>query len=215
MSDEPEITIDISAFEAFDLNHAPLLVTKGGEVWDACLTLDEDGVCDFEVTPPWDNATRAAIWHGRTRCWTLPGLVKSEALSELFNDADTIDLLQRVHDGHEVVWDGNNWVGKLDEDAQEASDELERLCADLEGRCWQLYPAEEYVAACELSDIWPAGTSLKQAARSIRSEAMSEGFIAGSQSEVEAALLEKLHELTEEDEGFTPTAEQAAALAAE
>lgn len=212
MSDEPEITIDISAFEVFDTNCAPLLVTKGGEVWDACLTLDEDGVCDFEVTPPWDNATRAAIWHGRTRCWSLPGLVKSEALSELFSDADTIDLLQRVHDGHEVVWDGNNWVGRLDEDAEEASDELERLCADLEGRCWRLYPAEEYVASCELSDIWPVGTSLKQVALSIRREAMSEGFIAGSQAEVEAALLQTLRELTEEDEDFALTVEQAAAL---
>jgi len=41
-------------------------------------------------------------------------------------------LADRVLAGSEIEWDGNNHVGKLDEDAQDASDEIERICDELE-----------------------------------------------------------------------------------
>jgi hypothetical protein len=215
MSGERRITIDLSFLENIDLSLAPLLVTQGGEVWDAYLTLDEDGVYNFEMASPRDNTTRAANLHGRTQCWTLPGLVKRGELSELLNDANTIALLQRVHDGRELVWTGSSWVCKLNVDAQEASDQLDRLFAELDGCCWQLCSADEYIERYELSDLWPADTSLFRAARRIRCLALSDGLFTGTQDVMEEAFLRKLHLLAKAGDDSTPTVEQAAALNAQ
>lgn len=38
-----------------------------------------------------------------------------------------LPLAQRVVDGAEVVWDGYNWVSKLDDDASKAEHEIERM----------------------------------------------------------------------------------------
>ena len=133
----------------------------------------------------------------------------------MLNSRKTLQLLQRVHDGREIVWDGRDLAGRLNEDAQEASDELERRFASLEKSCWELLPAEELIKRSDLSDIWPAGTSLHEAACDIRREAMYQGLYPGSQAEVEVALLQRLNSLAEEDKEFTPTPEQAAALTAD
>lgn len=215
MRDKPQFTIDTTAFESIEEAEAPLLERVGHEIGRARLSLEEDGVCHLIVSATWDNATPAAEWHGRTRHWSLPALVTSVALSRMLNSRETLQLLQRVNDGREIVWDGNNLVGRLNEDAQEASDELERRFASLEESCWQLLTAEELIERSDLSDIWPAGTSLHEAACDVRGEAMYQGLYPGSQAEVECALLQRLHSLAEEDEEFTLTAEQAAALTAD
>lgn len=214
MNDKPDITINTNAFETIEDAEAPLLERVGHQIGRARLTLEENGVCHLIVSAIWDHGTPACEWHGRTRRWYLPALVTSEALSKLLNSRQTLQLLQRVHDGREIVWDANNLVGRLNEDAQEASNELERLFASLEERCWELFPAEELIEHYALSSIWPAGKSLAEAARDIRAEAMYQGFYPGTQAEMEDALLQKLKALTEADEVFAPTAEHALALKA-
>lgn len=215
MSHEPELTIDITAFNAVEEAEAPLLERVGQSIGRARLSLDENGICHLIVSATWDHGTPIDEWQGRTRRWSLPALVTSGALSKMLNSRKTLQLLQRVHNGREIVWDGQNLAGRLNEDAQEASDELERQFVSLEKSCWQLLPVEELIVPFDLSDIWPAGTSLPDAACDIRREAMYQGLYPGSQAEVEGALLQRLHSLAEEDEEFTPTPEQAAALTAD
>lgn len=47
-----------------------------------------------------------------------------DALEEFLESDEGQDLLDRICDGHNRRWDGNNTIGELDEDAEEAKAEL-------------------------------------------------------------------------------------------
>ena len=119
-----------------------------------------------------------------------------------------------MYDGLEVKWDGNNFIGVLDADADEASEELQALFANLKGACWDVMPAEDFIAPSELSDIWPAGMTLDDAARGVARAAFEQDLFCGNRGDIEEALIQRLQSLIAEDEDFTPTGEQEAAISA-
>ncbi|WP_431273639.1 hypothetical protein ACQ858_15875 [Variovorax ureilyticus] len=213
-----EITIDTQAFKNLDNSDAPLFEQWQGQMGNAYLLLDEDGVCTLETRAPWENLSPAAEWHGRTQMWALPANASGVALHTLLTDEDTIELLQRVYDGHSIDWDGNNYAGMLDDDATEAYDELERLFATLGGdfadfgACWPVWSTDEWLAMSDLSELWPAGKTLAQAVAAILKQARDERVICGDSDDVEAELLERLQHKLDHDDKFEPTAEQRAAL---
>jgi hypothetical protein len=90
------------------------------------IELDEDGDLTAsytgEVGPPY--AVPESVWHRRTQRWTIPCLT-AKAANELLREI--LPLAQRLYDGLSIEWDGNNHVGHLDKDAQEADDEIESL----------------------------------------------------------------------------------------
>jgi hypothetical protein len=64
-------------------------------------------------------------------------------------------LLIRVAAGHTTHWNGNNMVGRLTDDAKEASDEIEEIVSgNFRGEGWdwtedtQVWDASEWLAAC-------------------------------------------------------------------
>lgn len=65
----------------------------------------------------------AGVWHGLTLRWQLPALT-ADAANALMSDL--ADAAGRVCDGFERAWDGHNFVGRYDEDARAAQDEIER-----------------------------------------------------------------------------------------
>ena len=65
----------------------------------------------------------AGVWHGLTLRWQLPALT-ADAANALMGDI--ADAAGRVCDGFERAWDGHNFVGRYDEDAREAQDEISR-----------------------------------------------------------------------------------------
>jgi hypothetical protein len=71
------------------------------------------------------NAVPMRNWHGITRRYTIPALTATAA-----NDVmvEITPLAQRVIDGTEIVWNGNNHVARLNDDAQQAEAEIEQLC---------------------------------------------------------------------------------------
>ena len=92
-----------------------------------------------------------AVWHGRTRRYEIPCLL-AEAANKLL--AELAPLAQRIVDGYEAIWDGNNHVGKLDEDAQMAEAELERCCTELmeqpnEADCIVEWDAADWLSGCD------------------------------------------------------------------
>jgi hypothetical protein len=123
----------------------------GGSEWKAelRLVLDEDGntVLYVKDRHSSDNGTSSDEWHGRDQVWTNRnpscGVVDLEALEQLAKDVSP--LLDRVHAGHNVEWDGSNMVGTLDDDAQEASELIEKLVMDCE---W----ANDQIAVWDASD---------------------------------------------------------------
>lgn len=76
-----------------------------------------------------DNMTPMSVWNGRTRRWRIPALrttVANRILREI------TPLAEIVLSGSEVVWDGNNNVGRLSEDAKAASEQIEGILDDLD-----------------------------------------------------------------------------------
>lgn len=88
------------------------------------LRLDEVG--NVDVYQDWDdNSTTEDCWNGRTLEWSIPGHPIGMILDE-----EIVGLLQRVHDGHIIDWDGSNNVGTLNDDADAASNAISRLLDD-------------------------------------------------------------------------------------
>ena len=64
------------------------------------------------------------VWHRRILRYRITAMRASEANQLLERIAP---LAERIAAGHSIEWDGNNNVGRLDEDASEAEEELEYL----------------------------------------------------------------------------------------
>lgn len=71
------------------------------------------------------NGQPASVYHGRTVWIDIPCLTAAAA-NELMEQAKP--LAQRILDGSEIVWNGNNHVGEQNEDAAGALEELAALC---------------------------------------------------------------------------------------
>lgn len=96
------------------------------EIQSCHLALDlEDG----ELTAGYDGniggGSPESVYHRRALWIGIPTLT-ADAANRLMDEA--APLAQRILDGAEIVWDGNNHVGRLDEDATDALDELAAMC---------------------------------------------------------------------------------------
>ena len=78
-------------------------------------------------------------WNGRTICESIPeddnlGVDENEA-EELLSSPELQVLLATVCDGHTVSWDGNNHIGRLSDEAEEA---LNAILAQLRGISYEV-----------------------------------------------------------------------------
>lgn len=89
----------------------------------------EDGTLWADYNAEIGSAVPEAVWNGRTIRFPAPCMTAA-GMNHLMDEI--APLADRVLAGSEIEWDGNNHVGKLDEDAQDASDEIERICDELE-----------------------------------------------------------------------------------
>lgn len=100
----------------------------------------EEQGCYVELTPEDDtptlsaswngeigNAVPARVWHGRILRWGIPCLT-ADAANRLLDKL--LPLARRVVSGYSCGWNGSSHVGELDDLAQQASDKIERLCAE-------------------------------------------------------------------------------------
>ena len=72
------------------------------------------------------NGTPCDVWHGRRFWFCLPDPMSTSVreLAELMRNLKP--LAQRICDGYESEWNGNNFVGRLNADAQAAYDEMQQ-----------------------------------------------------------------------------------------
>ena len=141
------------------------------------LELTEDGT----VLMTWDGeiggAVPATVWHGRDRRWNIPCL-KSHVAEQLMNEL--LPLLERVHAGLTVEWDGNNMVGSLDEDAYEASEEIEKqieTLGDDNSNFYSVSEAGDWLADSNI-EVSPDATDedLEKMAQELTEEANENGL---------------------------------------
>lgn len=94
----------------------------------AYLELDEDGTVCVDYSGEIGNAITSDVWHGRTLRYPVNPALSQSGIDRLIDAA--MPLLERVYAGHDVEWDGSNFVGRMTDDAAAASEKLERLCEE-------------------------------------------------------------------------------------
>lgn len=153
------------------------------------------------------NAIPVSIYNGFIQIWGVNSAITHKALTDLLEEI--APLAQEVLDGYsEDLVNGCNYRGVLSEAAKNASEKIESICEAIED-----YPENlESVGTCydwgydsTLSELWPAGMTLEQAARDF--EAAAECVLT---DDVEDYLLDRV-EREAEDRG-TLTEEQKTAL---
>lgn len=154
--------------------------------------------------------------HGRTLAWSIEPHAKPGRLADLLREH--AELFQRVHDGHIVAWDGRNHIGYLSDEAQAASDDLERILRDFGADPDNLvvvWTAEEWLfSSNSLRDIW-SGRPLADALADLEDEARmlaDDNHVTGSLGD--ALLARALHEFDAEGDDCLDPHHVAALLAA-
>ncbi|MFD0269582.1 hypothetical protein ACFVGY_23900 [Streptomyces sp. NPDC127106] len=90
----------------------------------------EDGILLASYSAEVGNGVSASVYHGIDRRWSIPVLTQ-DAGNRLLGEL--APLAQRVLDGSEILWDGNNRVGRVvTEDAEAAYDEITERCEGIE-----------------------------------------------------------------------------------
>lgn len=89
----------------------------------AFIAIDEHGAISAGTNCDVGNAVPMDVWHNRTLRFAVPSRIGARQLRDFI--ARMRPLFERVHAGHTVEWDGNNMVGRLTVDAEDAIDQIE------------------------------------------------------------------------------------------
>lgn len=161
--------------------------------------------------PDWNgeigNAVPFAVWHGHVRRYPVSPCISQEGIERIIADEEVCVLRDRVVAGYSQVWDGNNYVAKLTDDALEAEDSLDwlvREMGELEQNCVEVWDADDWMfSSCTLEDHWQNGT-LDEAVADLKSMADSEGIVIDG--DIASALcLQALRDLDNYPERLTTT----------
>ncbi|MDQ7794167.1 MAG: helix-turn-helix domain-containing protein [bacterium] len=66
------------------------------------------------------GAVPMAVWHGLYRRIPVDPYLRGRVVADMLEDPELQTLIGRICAGHSIEWDGNNRVGRLSEDAQQA-----------------------------------------------------------------------------------------------
>lgn len=107
----------------------------------AYVTMDDDGVVEVRSDGKIGCGVPLSVWHGVTRRFRVYPCVSADALAN-YLESDGLSLLERIHAGHSVEWDGSNHVGKLTSDAFAAREQLaEALRSIANAQVWEVIQA--------------------------------------------------------------------------
>lgn len=81
------------------------------------------------------NAIPMSVYHGHDQRWGIPALTAAAANALL---QEIAPIAQRVVDGYESEWDGNNMVARFNDDAHAAIDEIVDLCQAAGGEGYEI-----------------------------------------------------------------------------
>ena len=122
-----------------------------------------------------------SVWHGRRRRYRLPNNVNAEELTTDINAGVFDELFQRIVGGSEVVWDGSNWRGRLNEDGRKAEEELEKELENYADDGIGLWEAGDWLQDSSTESLGVTASStddeLAKKARELEEEARAEGAI--------------------------------------
>jgi hypothetical protein len=151
------------------------------------LTAEVNGVVGGAVPFP--------VWHGIVRRYRIPALSADNANVLL---EDVAPLAQRVLDGATIEWDGNNHVGRLTEDAQDAEIDIEMLIDRIEPEAHlQVWDVADWLGQNGDRELGISVAStpeeLAALAAEIESDAAADGIVLNG--DIEEYLTERVAEL--------------------
>ena len=158
----------------------------------------EKGLMWAESDPEIGGAVPAHVWHGITRRYSFGNVPTMETANSLMEQIRP--LAERVVAGAEVAWDGSNFVGKLDADAETAEDEIMAEIDRLDDNAFlAVWPVGDWFSNNTLSDLDLSADSTAEEitamAKKLASEAEIENaFIDGDIEEYLAERVEAAKE---------------------
>jgi len=152
----------------------------------AYVELAEDG----EITAGWSGEIGSGVpmdvWNDRTLRMSVPHNVNGPDLAD-YLEGEGIGLLEAIHAGHSVRWDGSDHVGRLTDAARVAKEKLEEALLAFDSTV-EVWTADEYLFnANTLRDLW-LGRSLDDVVYELKLEA--EGFDGVIKGDLRDALLD-------------------------
>jgi len=120
------------------------------------------------------NGIPCSVFNGKIYRWKVPADLPAASVLSFIDEHSA--FFDAVCDGYTEVYDGCNYVGRLNDSAQAASDELEQLAEALQASEDRISVCDtaEYIQEQGLAEVWPEGYSLQQAAAQLLEEAASE-----------------------------------------
>jgi hypothetical protein len=157
----------------------------------------EDGQFTADYEAEIGGAWPANVYHGRAIRFPFPIVPTAAAANDILNEAAPI--AQRILDGAEIEWDGNNMVGRLNEDADQAAEELNALAEGWEGPTVEVYDAGDWFSEGDKPAVTASTTEdeLNAIAEEVRTESQSMVSSEGNCMVIEG-LDEWLHTYREE-----------------
>ena len=169
----------------------------------AYVEMCEDGTITADSDGNIGGGMSFDVYHGRTIRWGINNSLRGDTLADTLEQR--LDLFQRVHDGQSIEWNGNNYVGRLDDDAQEAHDEiaaeLDALSSD-ESSLTPVWEVDRWLENTAFDDIWPEGKTLDEAIEAIEVEATLAGI--ELEGRIKDCLLYKAERANDRDDCFRP-----------
>lgn len=128
------------------------------------------------------------VWYQRTRRYEIPAYVSGSALADCLDSPETTLLLERIYLGVEIEWNGSNFDGNADDDAEMAEDDLTDLLRNLSDHPANIWLVGEWLENTPLESCW-GSQSLAEAVSALEASAKNEEVhLIGS---IEEELLER------------------------
>lgn len=141
-----------------------LYLSEDGEVW-----ADRSGEIGYSVP--------VSVADLRTLRYGLPANITGRGIYEILTDERVLRLLQTVHDGHVVDWNGSRLTGRLDSAAWAADEGLMELIADIllaGDYLADMYNVDQYYEDDVLEDLL-IGDTVEESAEILAGYAEEEG----------------------------------------
>ena len=119
------------------LTRTPMDTIFAPRLWEeAYIEIDKDGTVSLRTRTRYGrrDGTPEDVWHGRRLVFTLASseggacaLDVDQLREDLSPGGELAVLIDTVRRGHSIVFDGNNYVGRLTDEAKDATYELNSL----------------------------------------------------------------------------------------
>jgi len=151
VTNHPNVPADIQ------LDRDPVATDCAVRSWDELyLAVSEDGISLHTSTCHGGDATPIEVYHGRVLHYTVASaysgsvVIARDTLAEDLREGGQLTaLLERVHAGLSVEWNGNNHVGRLTADAEDAAEDMNALLDRDDSRyvdtSWGVWDAEDWL----------------------------------------------------------------------